>query len=99
MAKKFFTRLLIAAQIVERLLPFVKRHMQEGKPPFKSLRRKYKGAAKAARFIYRYGMAKGKRQGKQQEREQIARRLLKLGVEHAIICKATGLAQEEVERL
>ena len=99
MAKKFFTGLLIAAQIVERLLPFVKRQVQEGKPPFKGWRRKYKGAAKAARFVYRYGMLKGKKQGRLQEREQIAHRLLKMGLEHNTICKATSLTRQEVERL
>ena len=67
---KFFAWLLVAAKIVERLLPFVKRHVQDG--TFANLRRKYKGAATVARFVYRRGIGKGKRQGRQQERERIA---------------------------
>ena len=99
MAKKFFTGLIIAAQVAERLFPFVKKHVQEGKTPLKGWRRKYKGAATVARFVYRRGLNKGKRQGKQQEREDIARRLLKTGLEPATVCKITGLTRQEVEQL
>ena len=97
MAKKFFTGLLVVAKIAERLLPFIKRHVDEG--TFADLRRKYKGAATVARFVYRRGVGKGTRQGRQQERESIARRMIKLGFEHTTICKATGLTRREVEQL
>lgn len=99
MAKKFYPGLLLVAQIVVRLLPFVKRHLQEGKAPFADLRRKYKGAATIARFVYRRGVGKGERQGRRQERAHIARRLLKMGFEPAVICKATGLTRQEVTQL
>ena len=94
---KFFTWLFVVAKIVERLLPFFKRHVQDG--TFANLRRKYKVAAKAARFIYHRGIGKGKRQGRQQERTHIARRMIKMGFDTPTICKATGLTRQEIEQL
>ena len=92
--KGFFTGLLVMAQVVERLLPHVKQHMQDGKNPLTNMRQKYKQAARAARFIYRRGLHKG-----QQERQHIARRLLKMGYKPDIVCKMTGLARRELEQL
>ena len=102
---KFFIKLLAVAKIAERLLPFVKRFLKK---------RRVRIAGRAARIIFRAGTIRGKVQGKRQckrqggkherehrkhEREDIARRLLKLGVEHATICKATGLTRQELEGL
>ena len=97
--KGFFTGLLVVAQVVERLLPHVKQHMRGGKHPLGNIRQKYKLGSKAARFIYRRGLNKGQRQGRQQERQHIARRLLKMGYESDSVSKITGLTKRELEQL
>ena len=95
----FFTALLVIARLLEQLLPFIKRHRQAGKTPLADLQRKYKGAARLARFVYRRGVSKGQRQGQQQERQQIARRMLKMRFEHTTISKVTGLSRREIKQL
>ena len=44
-------------------------------------------------------MAKGKREGKQEEKTEIAKNLLKEKVSLEIIMKATGLTKEEIEKI
>lgn len=97
--KGFFTGLLVVVQVVVRLLPHIKQHIRGGKHPLANLRQKYKQAARAARFIYRRGLHKGQRQGRQQERQHIARRLLKMGYRYDIVGKMTGLTRRELEQL
>ncbi len=99
MARKFFTGLLFAVQVIERLLPFIKRRIGSSGSLFADLRRKYRGAITAARFVYRRGVSTGKRQGRQQERACIAQRMLKMGFAHTVICKTTGLTRREVAQL
>ena len=94
---KLFPKLLVVAQIIKQLKPFVEQHIDKG--AFANLRRKFKAAITVVRFFYRRGISKGKKQGRQQERERIASKLRKLGVDPDIIRKATGLTRQELEGL
>ena len=95
--KKFFTALVLLMQVGEKLLPFIKQHTK--KSSFGNLRRKYKTAAGASRFIHNRGIHKGRQQGRQEERTKIAQRMLKLELDIGVICKATMLTKKEVIRL
>ncbi len=96
---KFTLGLLVVLRVIMQLLPFIKRVAEEYKPTLSSWRSKYKGVKIFARFFYRRGVGKGQRQGRQQERAHIARRLLKLGVDPATVRKATGLTRRELQQL
>lgn len=95
--KKFFTAIVLLMQVGEKLLPFIKKHTN--KSSLSGLRRKYKIAAGASRFIHNRGIQKGRRQSQQEERTAIAQRMLKMGVDIGVICKATTLPKKEVIQL
>lgn len=58
-----------------------------------------KGEAKGLERGRKEGEAKGLERGRKEERNNMALKLLKQGVEPTLICEATGLSEEELNRL
>lgn len=95
-------RIFIAIDVIRRLLPLAQRYAKENKTTFSGLRSKYRWACKALRLAYNRGYKKGLRDCRRcrwEERQRVAQRMLKLGLDDTTISKATGLTRKDVANL
>ena len=49
--------------------------------------------------VQEYGYIKGREEGHKEEKIRIAKKMLDMGIDFEIICKTTGLSQEEIIKL